>query len=199
MTRIRLRPRYSDEELKRIYATPHDHTKWADHHLRVEMTISLASWTARQFSCTSIADLSCGDGTIVKCLAPTLPSSSVRAPFSSVHLGDFAPGYQYTGPIEKTIHQVPNVDMFICSETVEHLDDPDTVLWEIGQVAETLIVSTPIGETTDVRNPEHYWGWDVDDVTAMLENAGWDRVNLTTIHLPGWTYDYQIHACRRRP
>lgn len=188
MTRIRLRPRHPDEDLKRIYAKPHDHTKWSDHLLRVDVTASIAQWMGGQYPHLSVADLSCGDAAIVHSLN-----------FDESHLGDFAPGWQYTGPIEKTIHQIPNVAMFVCSETIEHLDDPDEVLYQIGQKADSLIVSTPIGETADVGNVEHYWGWDTVDVVDMLENAGWDVVVSNVLELPGWTYDYQIHACRRRP
>lgn len=191
MTRIRLRPKHSDEDLKRIYAKPHDHTRWADHLLRVDVTASIAQWMGGQFPHLSVADLSCGDAAIVHSLN-----------FDESHLGDFAPGWQYTGPIEKTIHQIPDVAMFVCSETIEHLDDPDEVLYQIGQKAKTLIVSTPIGETNynpKDQNLEHYWGWDVDDVGVMLESVGWDIVVTNILELPGWTYDYQIHACRRRP
>lgn len=190
MTRVRLRPKHSDEALKQIYATPHDHTKWEDHHLRVDVTTSVAAWVGKRYGCRSVADLSCGDAAIVNNLY--LPQPWTK------HLGDFAPGYQYTGPIEKTIHQIPNVDMFICSETIEHLDDPDAVLWEIGQVADTLIVSTPIDETVADGNIEHYWGWSTVNVVDMLNNAGWDVVVTNVLELPGWTYDYQIHACRRQ-
>lgn len=192
MTRIRLRPKHSDEDLEQIYAKPHDHTQWEDHRLRVDMTIDLARWMMVRYNCTSIADLSAGNATIVNCLVPTLPNVTK-------YLGDFAPGYEYTGPIEKTIHQIPNVDMFICSETIEHLDDPDEVLYQIGQKADTLIVSTPINETIDEGNIEHYWSWSTVNVVDMLENTGWDVVVTNVLELPGWTYDYQIHACRRRP
>lgn len=188
--RTRLRPKHSDEALARIYATPHDHTRWADHHLRVDVTASLTRWVATQFGCRTVADLSAGDGAIV---------NSLQLPASVVHLGDFAPGYQYTGPIEETIHQIPSVDLFICSETIEHLDDPDEVLYQIGQKAGALVVSTPIGEVEEVGNPEHYWGWDVDDVVRILDDTGWEVVVTNVLELPGWTYDYQIHACRRRP
>lgn len=193
MTRTRLRPKHSDEVLRQIYATPHDHTQWADHLLRVEVTTKIAQWVARQkgLSSFSMADLSCGDAAIANAVG-----SQIR------HLGDFAPGYQYTGPIEKTIYQIPDVDMFICSETIEHLNDPDEVLYQIGQKAQTLIVSTPVGETNDNprdENVEHYWGWDIVDVVDMLENAGWEVIVSNVLELPGWTYDYQIHGCRRQP
>jgi len=192
MTRVRLRPKHSDEDLKRIYAKPHDHMQFADHHLRVDVTTDIARWMMMRYNCRSIADLSAGNAAIVNNLVPTLPNVTT-------YLGDFAPGYDYVGPIEENIHAVPNVDMFICSETLEHLDDPDTILYEISQVAEVLIVSTPIGEEAGSGNIEHYWGWDTTDVVNMLDNAGWDVLISNVLELPGWTYDYQIHACRRRP
>jgi len=185
VTRTRLRPRYSDADLARIYATPHDHTRWADHVIRVNVTTSLARWFADQTGCRSAADLSCGDGAILNAL--DLPTKV---------FGDYAPGYELTGPIERTIEQLSHVDLFICSETIEHLDDPDAVLRRINVKARFLVLSTPIGEA-DVGNPEHYWGWDVDDVREMLGSTGWEPYSTIELKLPHFTYDFQIHACWR--
>lgn len=185
--RTRLRPKYTDEELAHIYQRPHDHTRWSDHMLRVDITTNIAKWVAEQCECTSVADLSCGDGWIVDLL--DLPET---------YKGDFAPGYEYTGPIEKTIDEIPDVDLFICSETIEHLDDPDAVLGKIANRAKRLVLSTPIGEADD-SNPEHYWGWNVDDVKAMLHDAGWLVATTVVIDFLGnSTYDYQVHACTRK-
>lgn len=192
MTRVRLRPRHPEDELARLYAAPHDHTRWADHLLRVEVTTRVAQWMVDQHGCASAADLSCGDGAVLRDLTG-VPRKIY---------GDLAPGYPLTGPIEETLGKISNVDLFICSETLEHLDDPDAVLERIGDVARILVLSTPIGETRDSprdENPEHYWGWDTVDVWGMLESAGWEVLVTNEIRLPGWTYDYQIHACRRRP
>lgn len=186
MTRVRFRPRYTDEELGRLYATHHRHERWADHRLRVAVTGELAQWVADEFGCTSAADLSCGDGMILSSLEGV-----------SKVFGDYAPGYEHTGPLETTLDEIEHVDLFICSETLEHLDDPDTVLKRLRGWADHLIVSTPIGEVDD-GNPEHYWGWDLDDVKGMLLAAGWEP--HTTVELrfrPHSEYDYQIHACWR--
>lgn len=182
--RTRLRPAYSPEQLAHVYTTPHDHTRWPDHLLRVDVTIQVARWLAALNGCRSVADLSCGNAAIARSLG-----------MDTVILGDFAAGYEHRGPIEDTIGQIPAVDLFVCSETVEHLDDPDAVLRKIRAKARHLVLSTPIDEADD-GNPEHYWGWGTADVGDMLQAAGWQAVSLTEVKLrPTWTYDYQIWAC----
>jgi hypothetical protein len=115
--RTRLRPRYSEKELKEIYMTPHDHILWADHVQRVESTIALSAWF---YPISTVADLSCGDGYIV---------DSINA--ETKYKGDFASGYDFTGPIEQTLKLIPAVDLFILSETIEHVNDPDALLRKI--------------------------------------------------------------------
>jgi hypothetical protein len=164
--RQRLRPAHSPEALAEIYAKPHDSTRWNDHIVRVDVTRALVKGLLRvdvpegSNDPPTVADLSCGNGRIASNLG-------VR----NVILGDFAPGYAHTGPIEKTIDEIDPVDVFICSETIEHLDDPDAVLRKIRQKARHLVLSTPI-EAWDETNPEHYWAWDREEVEVMLFRAG---------------------------
>ncbi|MFD9949831.1 hypothetical protein ACFWYW_55820 [Nonomuraea sp. NPDC059023] len=160
MTRKRLRPAHTEDELKALYRTPHDHRRWRDHHLRVDATIAVARWMASD-GLASAADLSCGNGTILSAV-----------PAATRHFGDFAPGYEFRGPIEQTINELPNVDLFICSETIEHLDDPDAVLRQVRDRARMLVLSTPVDAWNDT-NSEHYWAWSREDVEDMLQAAGW--------------------------
>lgn len=160
MTRRRLRPAYTPDELARIYAAPHDHTRWDDHRLRVGATIEAARWFTNRGDVHTVGDLSCGDVAIARALD-----------VDRLVLGDYAPGYAYTGPIEDTVEQIPSVDLFICSETLEHLDDPDTVLKQIRAKTSRLVLSTPIDAGHD-PNPEHYWSWARTDVEHMLTAAG---------------------------
>jgi hypothetical protein len=193
VTRVRLRDYPSDDELARLYATPHQHTKWEDHKLRVAVTAEVGCWLGPY---RSIADLSCGDAAIARRVAY---AGSPQLPAASLHLGDYATGYHHAGPIEKTINEIPDVDLFICSETIEHLADPDLILRMIRTKASTLLLSTPIGETPGVGNLEHVWGWDVDDVGGMLDEAGWHQVILNRLEfkLRGYVYNYQIWGCTR--
>lgn len=187
MYRRRLRETPTDAEFAELYPHPHDHLAWgAGHSLRVDATIALGRWFAEQIDAQSIGDLSTGNGSI---------PFGIGSPFDrAMHLGDFAPGWDVTGPIEETIRQIPPVDLFVCSETIEHLDDPDSVLAEIRGKCRGLLLSTPIGETGN-GNPEHVWGWDQEAVGLMLADAGFDvaRAVRVDVLIPD-SYSYMIWA-----
>jgi len=182
MYRNRCREKYTDEELREIYAVPHDHTQWPDHVLRVCSTLDLAAELMDDTDHTG-ADLSCGNAFTIN-----------RLPFQKRYLGDYAPGYAYCGPIEETIKEIPEVDVFFCCETLEHLDDPESVLRQIRQKSKKLIVSTPICRWRD-DNPEHYWSWDQEAVKAMLVDTGWNPTHYRETYFdPG--YCFQIWGCQ---
>ena len=187
MMRTRLRPMPTEAELAHMYATPHDHIRWTDHLYRVDVTSAIAHLMTNRRD--RVADLSCGNALIA------LRLEAERA--ARLTLGDYAPGYAHTGPIEKTIEQITPVDVFICSETIEHLDDPDAVLARIRQKTDRLVLSTPDGEQDD-QNPEHVWGWDAEAVEDMLRKAGFvPQIHTTVDTRPaGYVYAYQIWACR---
>jgi hypothetical protein len=131
----------------------------------VDTTIVLARWMyqllGRSVAVKRAADLSCGNGAILSAI-----------PAETRYFGDFAPGHEYCGPIEQTIDELPEVDLFVCSETIEHLDDPDAVLATIRSKAWSLVLSTPVDAWHD-SNPEHYWAWSRTDVEEMLTAVGW--------------------------
>lgn len=165
---IRLRPKWSDADLKRIYARPHDHRKWRDHHLRIGVTTAVAVWMADQ-GLGSAADLSCGNGAVLNAVKST-----------TKFYGDFAPGHRYTGPIERTVQEIPHVDLFICCETLEHLDDPLDALKKIREKASMILLSTPVDNWGDT-NEEHYWAWSKADVDGLLTSAGFTHWLYTEV------------------
>src|SRR5688500_12840508 len=204
--RRRLRPAYSAAELAALYARPHEHTRFPDHLLRVETTIAMGTWMLRERLNVAVADLSTGDSAI-----PTGIAYARTVDMRETHLilGDFAPQhpktltsyprYQYTGPIEDTIErlqvaEIGGIDLFVCSETIEHLDNPEAVLKQIRHKSRMLLLSTPIGETDD-GNPEHYWGWDPPDVSQMLRGCGWNPSIMTELKFLHYPYDFQIWCC----
>jgi hypothetical protein len=189
--RVRFRERYTDEQLAAIYARPWSHEErypdcyaegtqrdafGSDHLLRLSMTSALASW---MYDGGRVADLSCGDAAVARALT------------ADPILGDFAPGYPICGPIEQTILDLEPVDLFICTETLEHLDDPDSLLAEIRKRTRLLVLSTPFGETTDAQ-VEHYWGWDDQGVGDMLATAGFTTLSYARIREPRLNADYQL-------
>jgi len=182
MTIVRHRPAYTDEQLKKVYSRTYDHTNWFDHVMRIQVSIGLLHSTMP--SPRTVADLSCGDGVLIDSYAD----------FSKLYKGDFVPGYEFCGKIEDTINQIPHVDLFIMSETLEHLDDPLSALQAVGEKANILFLSTPDSELTDI-NPEHYWGWDTEGIEELFSQSGWVSTHLLTTR----TRDsrFQIWVARR--
>jgi hypothetical protein len=182
MTRVQLRPFYSPEELVRVYDHQYTHTWWPDHIERVAETARVLDEFAASVGARSIADLSCGDGAIV------LQS---RHPWERRTLGD----YTSTGPIETELDSLDHVDMYLCSETLEHVEDPDALLAKIRSRADYMLLTTPHAEA-DSNNPEHYWSWDQEDIRVMLDAAGWTRCEVQL-----WTpksiryYTFQMWVC----
>lgn len=182
----RLRPKWSEEELSKIYAKPHNHKIYGrGHQIRVEVTQNILKDMARVVGVMSAADLSCGNGAILEVL-------NVQK-----HLGDYAPTYKYQGPLEKTIHEIPNVDIYVCSETLEHLDDPLHALKLIREKSKSLILSTPI-EQWDDTNAEHYWAYDREGVEELLKESGWvpNIFLFLDTQVFGEPYKYGIWGCK---
>ena len=89
----------------------------------------------------------------------------------------------------------PSVDLWILSETLEHLDDPELVLRLIRERAKALVLSTPVGADGDT-NPEHLWSWSADDVAEMLEAAGWTvQLHKVLEHPAGGIYSFGLWGC----
>jgi hypothetical protein len=146
-------------------------------------------------STSVVADLSCGNAEI--------PTRIARHFGCHWWLGDLAPGYAFQGPIELTVEFLRDslgpdddkVDLFVLSETIEHLADPWLVLERIGSVADRLLLSTPIDERVGTDTAEHIWGWGTEDVRGMLVGAGWWPTDLIELR-PSEGYHYQIHLAR---
>lgn len=182
--RARLRGPHDAATLADIYRTPHNHTRWSDHKVRVAVTIQLAH--AMSGEVATAADLSCGDGAVLGTLR-----------VGRRYLGDYAPGYELTGPIEETALQIPHVDLFVCTETLEHVDDPDLVLRTIRATTRDLVLSTPVDAWAD-DNPEHYWAWSRTDIEDMLHAAGFQVAMYNELDLRpgGGPYSFGIWGCR---
>jgi hypothetical protein len=177
--RQQLRDEHSPETLAEMYATPHDHRRWGDHLIRVDHTIA-AGLKLCGPGVDSAADLSCGNGAVLDAM-----------PAATKHYGDLAPGYRYTGPLVETVAQIPDVDLYVCTETIEHLWDPALILKMIAGKTRLLLLSTPIDAWND-GNPEHYWAWDREAVEDMLEAASFKVLDFTSVQP---SYHFGIWTC----
>lgn len=182
--RTRLRPKHSDEALAELYSGTYDHTRWDEHTRRVGWTISrLNEFLRTHPDITRGIDLSCGDGEILRRV------SGLREKIYS----DITPAehLNFSGPIEQTIMSTRG-DILVCSETLEHLDDPDIILdWAASRFT-WICVTTPLGEVDSEKNYEHYWGWDLWGVSDMLSQTGWAPRWVDTLNESFYTYQLWI-------
>lgn len=173
-------------DMDSTYVEPHDHRRFGHgHHLRVEQTKAVVRWLTEWKDVDTVADLSCGNAEIARAAGNNV----------MLFLGDYAPGHRFHGPIEETIKQIHLVGLFICCETLEHLDDPGHVLCQIRDTADYLVLSTPVCNFGD-QNPEHLWEWNRGGVEDLLRETGWSVLHFSesdTRPLDG-VYRYGIWA-----
>jgi hypothetical protein len=204
MARIRLRESRSaaDEAAyyARVYPDGYRHDHWTDHVERVKASADIIERYASQIR--SAADLSCGDGALLNMISRHLD----RAVLGDLNGVPVSAAVSCKAQVLETIgaaalpdsltHLEP-VDLFILSETLEHVDDPDGLLARVAGVSRYLFLSTPVAESVESGNLEHYWSWDVSDVYDMLHAAGWTPLEQRTLRpestrdLPD-AYRYQL-------
>jgi hypothetical protein len=163
------------------YTKNYRHDQWPDHRDRIQRTIEFA----RSAAPTSAADLSAGDGSVLRGLG--LPDSALT-------FGDLVPpaGEDWLqGPVEKTVELLGPVDLYVSTETLEHLRKPFGHLEDVRKKADRLLLSTPIHRSCEAvdTNHEHLWQWDTVDLVAGLAKIGWDLVRYETLdyrHLGGY-------------
>ncbi len=171
----KLRAFYDDDAERALYKHPYDHKKWHEHVARVAATVDITQRLIDQLGHVTVADLSMGDGAITKALTNV----------TIQHARD--------GDIEHDVLEIDPVDLFICTETIEHLRAPWTVLEAIARKTKWLVLSTPLDESPEDGNWEHYWSFTEDDVATLLWQSGFrgNRV-LFLIKQEGWVYTYQL-------
>lgn len=190
--RRKLREFYTEDERLSLYSKPYDcFERGSDHIERVAVTAGLAIGAVQRYGLRSAADLSCGTGTLLE--------TARRVTGISTWTGDLVPTPRLdtSGPIEQTIKNCPEVDLFVCSETLEHLEDPDSILKGIRSVSRYLILSTPDGENNSL-NPEHYWSWESADVREMLGAAGFAPQSLLLFTPTPRYYTFQVWLASRK-
>lgn len=209
MTRIRLREARPEGEAafySERYPDGYAHDRWPDHVERVKASADLIEKYRSQIQ--SAADLSCGDGALLNMISRRLTRAVLGdlngVPVSAA-LSCRAQVLETIGAaaLPESLTHLDPVDLFILSETLEHLDDPDDLLRRLGAVARYLFLSTPVEESEESGNLEHYWSWGTSDVYDMLRDTGWEPlerqvlVPQSTLSIPH-AYRYQLWLAVRR-
>lgn len=203
MTRIRLRDARPEGEAAyyaRVYPDGYRHDSWPDHVERVKASADMIERYAGQIR--TAADLSCGDGALLNMISRRLTRAVLGdlngVPTSAV-TGCRAQVLETIGTaaLPDSLKHLEPVDLFILSETLEHMDNPDALLARLIGVSRYLFLSTPVSESVDSGNLEHYWSWGITDVYDMLHAAGWEPLDQRTLRpestrdMPG-AYRYQM-------
>lgn len=210
MARIRLRDARSaaDEAAyyARVYPGGYRHDRWADHVERVKASADIIERYASQIR--SAADLSCGDGALLNMISRHLDRAvlgDLNGVPASAAVSCKAQVLETIGAaaLPDSLTHLEPVDLFILSETLEHVDDPDDLLARLAGVSRYLFLSTPVAEPAESGNLEHYWSWGIADVHEMLLAAGWTPLEQHTLRpestrdLPD-AYRYQLWLAVKR-
>jgi len=192
VTRRQLRPIRTTEEERAFYRerypSGYDHTVWGDHVERVSASVAQIRRYMNQIN--TAADLSCGDGAIIKALAPNLKEAyladlngvSIQTQEAVASAGAGLVSSLGDRALPDSLWCLPErevpVDLLILSETLEHVPDPDGLLRSAALFSRYLFVSTPLDEQAGVGNLEHYWGWSQGDVHEMLWDCNWSPLEV---------------------
>lgn len=195
--RQRLRDGYTRTALDELYKDQHQHSNYPDHLDRVAQTIAFAVEAIEQDVADQpyiyyIGDLSCGDAAIPQGIWQHHQEKI------KLYLGDLTPGWPLTGTIGETLPQLPHaVNLYVCCETLEHVDNPDAMLREIRFHAGSLLMSTPV-DNFDDDNDQHIWAWSKQAVEEMLTSSGWQPVGYRAVNKrpEGFPYNWGIWFCR---
>ena len=134
----------------------------------------------------SIADMSAGGAQITPLIAAHYGVTPYLGDFGNVY------GYRFQGTLQETVPQLPVVDLYVCSETLEHLDDPDDDLRLIRKHCRNLLLTTPVCEhdvhtelTEQTEFHGHLWVWKREDVEEMLVDAGFEVIEFRQVLMFG--------------
>ena len=186
-----------------VYPDGYKHERWGDHVERIKASADLIERYVSRIK--TAADLSCGDGALLNMISRHLEHAyfgDLNGVPASAAVSCKARGYTVLQPepLPGSLHQLPvdePTDLLILSETLEHVKDPERLLSAAADWANYLFLSTPLDEPAGSGNLEHYWGWGQADIHAMLDENGWQPLELKILRpkaTEGWddAYVFQL-------
>lgn len=122
-----------------------------------------------------VVDLGCGDGGMLSLLAAADRGISARG-------YDFAPANEI-GWLERGVMcypldfvnrwgEIPGADLYLATEVLEHLEEPEEVVRRVAQRGSMLVASSPWGESAASIDGSHNWAWDMEGYADLFKRAG---------------------------
>jgi hypothetical protein len=145
----------------------------------------------------TLCDPACGDAHIINLAYRLRPfQMAYLSDISAQAIGVLEGPYPHTKgvvDISTALSEVPQVDLVVLTETLEHMDDPDSILRIARKHAKHLIASSPlIREPRIDDNSEHLWQWDDVGYREMLEQAGWNPEMVAVFSVLPPYYEFQL-------
>lgn len=180
----KLRRFMTPAEFAKNYATQFNHRSHYSHVERIEHTVKIAQELIDKEGIKRIADFSAGDRAVVNGLHG----------YEDAWLHDITD--DGVDIVERLRAETFTYDLFICTETIEHVEQPWTLLEEIAPRTRWLLLSTPLDEDPAKNNWEHYWTFEATDIDDLLTQSGFVG-RLVEAHQPvGSPYTFQTWVAR---
>jgi hypothetical protein len=182
MTEIQLYPPGSDWPFTAQWYEHREHAPHLNqsvHNARFRATRDLVVQAVTEFDVVSIVDFGCGDGGLLALLADEgieetrgvltwgydLMPSNVRYGTEVRHVD-----VRYRDFLNA---EVEWGQLAICTEVLEHLQDPHGWLRLVRSHSDFLIASSPANETEEHHDGSHAWCWDMDGYARLVSQAGY--------------------------
>ena len=171
---------YGDQEGLRLYYQMNDWSCFVQEE-RDSATMRIGT-TFPKDEVHSVGDMSAGGSSITPYIASYFDCSPTLGDLGSQY------GYENVGTLQETLPNQPVFDLYVCSETLEHLANPDADLPLIRQHCKYLLLTTPINETPELVSHGHLWTWEQEDIEEMLNVAGFEPIEFHPVQVDGTVF-----------
>jgi len=168
---------YGDGEGLRDYYQMNDWSLFVQQE-RDDLTLAVGK-TFSVNEIASVGDMSAGGSHITPLIAQHYSCEPVLGDLGNQY------GYAHVGTLQETLPPQGVFDLYVCSETLEHLRDPDTDLALIREHCRYLLLTTPIMEKPELVSHGHLWTWEKEDIEEMLVAAGFTPLEFHPVSLFG--------------
>lgn len=167
------------------------------HRRRIATAAKLALTHALSGGLVDIVDIGAGDGALLSTIRETsginatgyevIPDSVRVARYEryvDVHLANvtFDVEHNIDGPFTRHVNKrTRGQRLIVCTEMLEHLEDPHALLRWLSQRCSTIVASSPHSETADRHEHNHAWAWDHDGYRALFEDNGFSVTRQTDV------------------